>query len=282
MKNNYENKLDLRVHILRKLLSFLNKHIENFLLWIWILLLITAMVSVIGISINEKGLKLELSKEGFNTFFDIYSSSVKFLAGFIAILAAWLTVKRIKQTQEQLDIMAENIRNQTEQIFNDKFSWLVKCFDEILDYIQKSKSTHTIGSKEPTEIIGFGELFDFYKSLYDETKESRPNLDEIALIKLSYESFYKFHNTLFSHFYDTTIFFIKCIEESKIKDKEFYINIIISRFLGYETGLLFYHYLSDESNNEFKTYVNKYNFLRNLKDAKLIKDEHIKFYQPIK
>jgi hypothetical protein len=277
MKNNSEKIQNWFTKCTKVLSDFVNKHIENIFLWGWVVLLLFSIVSISFIYCTEKELDISLTTEGFSTFFTIFAGPVKFLAGFLAILAAWLTLRRIRQTQEQLDLTRENIENQTNQIYNNSFSLLIHSFETLFARFQECKTQIKSGDKI-NEIYGSGSLFYWLKNEYDKLKLSNPRIDETELIKRSYNSFYNNCHIFYSHFYETLIKYIKIIEYSKIPNMEFYITIILSRFFGYDIILLFYHYISDESSDEFKYYIEKYNFLKNLDRGKLIKPEHAGLY----
>ena len=53
-------------------------------------------------------LAFDLSDKGFKNFFDLYSSSIKIAGALIIVITLIMTLERMKQTKEQVDIISDN------------------------------------------------------------------------------------------------------------------------------------------------------------------------------
>lgn len=89
-------------------------------------------------------------------------------------------------------------------------------------------------------------------------------------IKHGYKGFYETHNTLFRHYFRSLYSVIKFIDDSNIKNKEFYSNMVCVNLSDSEVNLLFYYcyFLDIDENKELLKLVEKYYLLKYFTDPK--------------
>lgn len=94
------------------------------LMWILLALCITAFIAIF---VTEKNVKFQLDRSGFNSFFEIYGVPIKLGVATFAVLAVWLTLERMEQTERQLQIISDN------NLFNNYY----KHIEEFSKYLSE-------------------------------------------------------------------------------------------------------------------------------------------------
>lgn len=91
-----------------------------------------------------------------------------------------------------------------------------------------------------------------------------------ANIRASCKSFYESHRYFLLHYFRTLYSFIKFVDDSNIKNKEFYSNIVCVNLSDSEVNLLFYYcyFLDIDENKELLQLVEKYDLLKYFTDPK--------------
>lgn len=79
------------------------------LLIISVIMFIAFVLSSYFIFINQSSLSLQLDSVGFSNFLKIFSPSLQIGTSSIIFFTLWLTLERMRQTQNQFDITQENI-----------------------------------------------------------------------------------------------------------------------------------------------------------------------------
>jgi hypothetical protein len=89
-------------------------------------------------------------------------------------------------------------------------------------------------------------------------------------IKRSYQEFYEIYHNLLRHYFRALYSVIKFIDDSNIKNKGFYSNIVCVNLSDSEVNLLFYYcyFLDIEENKELLKLVEKYDLLKYFTDTK--------------
>ena len=111
-----------------------------------IIMFLFSCFSTFTIFINQPTIKLQFDKNGYENFYAIYSFPIKMAVATFAIMATWLTLRRMIQTERQLEIISDNNR------FNNYY----KHIEEFLKYMVKSEFIGRISSVSP---------FNFQKTL---------------------------------------------------------------------------------------------------------------------
>lgn len=95
-----------------------------------ILLFSVGVISFCFILVKEGSLSFDISSFGFVQFFRLFNGPLSFLATSLVVFAAWLTLVRTAQTEQQLELLSENnkfnnyykhIKEFTDQFQNDPF-----------------------------------------------------------------------------------------------------------------------------------------------------------------
>jgi hypothetical protein len=90
------------------------------LVFLVIILPLVSVVSTVLIFSNDK-LVFDPSSNGFNNFLDFFKFPISLMAAFLASLTIHFTIKRINQTDNQLNILSDNNRFNNYYKFNEEF-----------------------------------------------------------------------------------------------------------------------------------------------------------------
>ncbi len=90
------------------------------LLFLIFILPIAAIVSTILILVNDK-LVFDPSSNGFNNFLDCFKFPISLMAAFLASLTINFTIKRINQTDNQLNLLSDNNQFNNYYRLNEEF-----------------------------------------------------------------------------------------------------------------------------------------------------------------
>jgi len=103
---------------------------------------IISIVSLIFILCNDK-LVFEPSSNGFNNILDYFKFPISLMAAFLAALTINFTIKRINQTDNQINILADNNRFNNYYKLNEEF---IKYFDgqELLSLYKKTFPNNSV------------------------------------------------------------------------------------------------------------------------------------------
>jgi hypothetical protein len=128
-----------------------------------------SIFSFISILFTEPKLYLSLAKEGFDNIFFIFDKPIKLLTAAFALLAVWLTLRRMRQTQEQIIMMSEN----------NQFNNYYKHYEKFHEYIKNDK--FFVKMKGPDPIIE-NNIREIYNYFYYRTYENfRPRINDVAM-----------------------------------------------------------------------------------------------------
>lgn len=87
-----------------------NKFLTRLILGMAGLLFLLASGVAILISLTEKDLAFQWDRVGVTTFFEVFNAPIKLLAGSLAVFLAGLTLLRMEQTTNQIQILDDNNR----------------------------------------------------------------------------------------------------------------------------------------------------------------------------
>ncbi len=215
---------------------------------------------------------------------------------FISVAVFILLYKTYKSQKQELHdtkiLLSEQNETLTSQQFETTFFNLVTLHHQIVNNIDFDSSIdvemydrETDGEPEILKgrdcIRKFYHIFitDYRNWESDEKKTPTERITfkaelEKELISSAYSSFYDEHETDIGHYFRNLESLIKLVDQSKITNKGFYIELINAQLSTYEILLLFYYCMwTDDSN--MKKFVVKYHLLRGIDHQSLIHMEHI-------
>lgn len=215
---------------------------------------------------------------------------------FISIAVFILLYKTYKSQKQELHdtrvLLSEQNETLTNQQFETTFFNLVTLHHQIVNNIDFDSSVdvemydrETDGEPEILKgrdcIRKFYQIFvTDYRNWESEEKKTATERTtfkaelERELISSAYGSFYGEHETDIGHYFRNLESLIKLVDQSKVNNKDFYIELINAQLSTYEILLLFYYCLwTDDSN--MKKLVIKYHLLRGIDHQSLIHMEQI-------
>lgn len=199
--------------------------------------------------------------------------------------------KELKSTREEFKIQNRTLKVQRfENTFFQMLSLHHQIVDSMDDIEKKKLSRRQIGDPiEYKDIPIKGR--DVFKIRY---KDLSTNLrvDTLDLIENNYISYYEeYVNTNLGHYFRNLYRIIKIIDKNELFTKDLYENddkiflekykytsIIRAQLSDFEVLWLFYNCLSTNGNQKFKPLVEKFTIFKNLPQDKLVKKDHIQFY----
>ncbi len=131
--------------------SFILKLFSSLSTLLFFITIISSILISIYSDVNSLG--LDLSYEGFDNFLTIYSFSLKSFAGFLALFTIYVTLKRTRAAEKQIEIMSE--QNKLNNYFQFRNAFVMHF--ESSDFWKLIKKFHP-RSMTPKEV--------FYKVFY--------------------------------------------------------------------------------------------------------------------
>lgn len=106
---------------------------SNIVFIFFIVLFLSSVISFIIIML-DKPMAIDCSQEGLENLFKEFKTTVKFITATIAMFVIWLTLERMKQTQEQLDTIKNSTNLNNFFIHKAQFINHMKKTSYIQDY----------------------------------------------------------------------------------------------------------------------------------------------------
>lgn len=203
---------------------------------------------------NERG--------NFGDMFGAVNSLFAALALAFIIATLYLQIKSIQEARE----------DSAEERFQGNFFRLVEVEQNVLNGIER----HMMAAGSPIKLAGRRLFTDFYESLtkqFESLHKSNPQEDQLSLISRAYLTFYEQEQANVGHYFRTLYNIVKFIDESTVRNKQTYTNLLRAQLSSNELLLLFYNCLSEKGNRKFKPLVERYALLENMPDNKLLSDK---------
>jgi len=242
---------------------------------------IPAISIVIILSLNWHFLYSQPA-ENRGTFGDMFGLSNALFSGLAllglvyAILLQRHEVKIAKQelnyTKTILDKQGTQLTKQNElsekQAFETTFFNLLSLFSQLtermdIDIGGKLSLTGKLLSK-PVTVTGKDVFPVFSAMIWDEYGSKVIDDADIESCIAPYEVFYSGKNSELGHYFRTLYNILKFIDNSEIKDKRLYTNLVRAQLSDAEIEIIFHNGLSKHGIEKFKPLVEKYGLLKNL------------------
>jgi hypothetical protein len=242
------------------------------LIWLGIILILLGTVLFIwNDTIFVTYSTIQADKVGqFGDFVGGIIGSIWALAGVILFYVA-LTEQRkeFKLTREVFLDQSEIYKKQSEtlelQQFESTYFNMLQLHHQIVgsidydDYNDITKKTKTVTSR------------DCFKGFYDQLNKSlqskvEQTTDTVKAVNESYSKVYASYQSDLGPYFRNLYNILKFIKRKQPGDKNdrFYSNLLRAQLSNFELKLLFYHCLSELGTNEFKGYVEKYQFFKEM------------------
>ena len=229
--------------------------------------------------------------EGFAEYFLACSASLWALAGIIYIYVAFLGQKaEILQNSYQIELNREELKAQNDTLECQRFEGALFKMFNLLDS-QISDLQIIIHSAQADEVFSrkryFFYIFREFKNNPDininsgerivASEERLPDSKDVQIKSLFRDIVY--HNPELSSYLNTIDLIIRFIDNSSVKNKDFYFSYLSSRLSLYEKCIYFYYlFLKVETSGDVSKIVLKYRILSSLEkeEDELILPYHFK------
>jgi hypothetical protein len=253
----------------------MKKEIPTYVLWIIGISTVLILWLLAWYVLLFSPYKINWVKNG--TFGDMFSAVSALFSGFAfvaVVITLYLQSKSISITKKELE----------EQKFENKFFQLLNVQNQILNGIEKFQKSDgeniLLKGKHVFKLLYEG-LISIYKSGHEKTESQ----NILELIKKSYKTFFESYQSDFGHYFRHLYHIVKFIDESKINDKQSYINLLRAQLSSPELLMLFYNCLSEYGYKRFKPLIETYALLENIPDKTIDKilnldKKHKALYKP--
>lgn len=145
-----------------------------------------------------------------------------------------------------------------------------------IDLKKRDKET-----KEEFITVGRDCFKPFYERLIDALKyqeDKHPEKSKEQRFEDAYNHFWSTWHKELGHYFRSLYTIFKYINDSEIKDKKKYANIVRSQLSDYELLVLFYNCISKHGEQKFKPLATDFEIFNNLQTSKLFKPEDKNYY----
>jgi hypothetical protein len=217
-----------------------------------------------------------VSKSGaFGDSFGVITSLFSGLAFGGLILAILLQRQDLQLQKEELSLTRKEIKAQN---FESTFFQMLRLHNDIINSIDLR------GAGSGGVVITTGrDCFVTFKNrlhrLYDSEKKSAVSIDELELVRESYEKFWADNKHELGHYFRYLYRIFKFVDGNDAKNKKLYTSIVRSQLSDQELLLLFYNCLTCHGVDKFKPIAEKYALFDNLPISMLFHKSHIDLYE---
>ena len=178
--------------------------------------------------------------------------------------------KELKYTRDELEGQKIQLEAQNntlkKQTFENTFFQLLQLQNDILNSIDLVDENNKITKGRDC----FKVFYNRFKKLWGRNIVQFRSGSEIERINITYLAFYDNHQSEFGHYFRSLYNIIKFIDNSSVKDKRLYTNLVRAQLSSFELSLLFYNSLSTIGCEKFKPLIEKYSLLKTVPEKELI------------
>ena len=184
--------------------------------------------------------------------------------------------QELRDTRAELEGQKEQLRLQNEtmarQTFENTFFQLLGLHHDIVGAMHVYRPTRWIDGRE-----AFQALYMFYR----EEQQGTPGRDQDTRERLNagYLTFFHKHQSVVGHYFRHLYNIVKFVDNSQIKNKKFYTNLLRAQLSAPELLLLFYNCLSIKGRDKFKPLVERYALLKTVPQEQLIEATDVALYE---
>ncbi len=201
----------------------------------------------------------------------------------LEIMYSQLEVKYTRlELSGQKEEMKEQNRTLRQQKFENTFFQLLNLFNSIvnsLDIRQRQTLVVTTSGRDCFAVFYRRLTFKLNSLIYGEAAEMK-DLRSATVVQTveAYDQLYSQDKSDMGHYFRTIYHIIKFIDHSEIENKKQYISIARAQLSSYEQILIFYNGLHENGYEKFKPLIEKYALFKNIDNALVVNQEHLKEY----
>jgi hypothetical protein len=187
-----------------------------------------------------------------------------------------LTRQELAGQREQLQAQNETLKRQN---FESTFFQLLRLHNDIvnaMDLMEKGTSQVTARGRDCFR--------SFYRTLRGQwvntQHEYSGGVEELERINGVYLRFYGSMESELGHYFRSLYNIVKFVDNSPVKNKRLYTNLVRAQLSSYEVALLFYNSLSELGRDKFRPLIERYALLKMVPRSELFDSErHISLYK---
>lgn len=218
-------------------------------------------------------------------FGDMFGSVNALFSGLAfagVILAIYLQKNELELQRKELQLTRRELEGQKQQLEVQNITLRKQNFENTLFQLLRfhNETTNSMEFTINDRAIKGKDLFlHFYNNFREHFKQHRDlNLKAEEIINRAYHEFYKSQEHRISPYFRSLFYIIKFVDNSDVKDKQFYINMICVQLSIQELLLIFYNSSSGIGKETFKPLIEKYALLKSLPRDLLLVHEHESLY----
>jgi hypothetical protein len=210
--------------------------------------------------------------------------------GFLTVILLLRTLQQtetsLKQSEEELrlsreemkrsaDALSEQSKDIKQQTFERTFFELLRLYNEIVDgFVNKPSRimNRALGLPEDSPEIGRDALLTYclqFKRRLHFHMQSNSNEGQLESTNQVWLEFYKDRQNQLGHWFRSLYNILKFVDQSPIRDKKFYIDLLRAQLSSPELLCIFYNANSDMGREKLLPLINKYNLLKHLDKEEL-------------
>ena len=223
------------------------------------------------------------------TFGDMFGATNALFSGlaFVGVIfAILLQSKELKLQRKELSFTRYELEGQKIQLeaqnmtlrkqnFENTFFALLRIQNDITNSIDLVDENNKITKGRDCFKVFYNRL----KKLWGRNMEKFRGNSELERIDKTYLAFHNEYQSEFGHYFRNMYNIVKFVDNSTVKDKRLYTNLIRAQLSSFELALLFYNSLSTMGREKFVPLIEKYSLLKTVpKNALLNPSDHLLLY----
>lgn len=219
---------------------------------------------------------LSIGRSNFGEWGDFFGGVLNPLLTFLTFMGLLVTIviqqTELRESRVELKRSADALLEQSESLkkqnFESTFFQMLTIHNGIVNSIDLIKDGNVSRGRDC-----FNAFYTRLNKIYRENKSNASGkYDESSIIKLSYDQFWKSHQTELRHYYRYLYNIVRFVKETNFVDGP-YIRLIRAQLSDQELLLLFYNCISKNGGN-FTKLVEEFSLLDNLPKIRLLDKSH--------
>jgi uncharacterized membrane protein len=268
-------------------------------IWIIVIGCISLIIGLVAVLVYQDtfGSNLSRKHEVWAQFGDFIGGLLNPIFAFFALIALLYTIHlqstELRNSSEQLKKSAKALEYQNnvlkKQSFESTFFQLLRLYNEIVDELKVSSSSHG-----PTSIVtkinhenraALEYLGIVLKEKYIENvrRGDYHGVSEVEAIDEEYEKFYAKYGQYLGHYFRTMYNILKFIDLTDIpeSEKQVYSNFLRAQLSKHELALLLYNCISRYGRKKMLPLVRKFNVIKHIEEDSISSLNHIDVFEQI-
>lgn len=218
-----------------------------------------------------------IGKSSFGEWGDFFGGVLNPLLTFLTFMGLLITIviqqTELRESRVELKRSADALREQSESLKRQNFESTFFQMLTIHNGIVNSIDLVNEGGKVTRGRDCFSVFYTRFNKIYRENKDkANGKYANESVVKLSYQLFWKDHQTELGHYFRYLYNIVRFIKESSFVDGP-YVRLVRAQLSDQELLLLFYNCVSDNGGN-FTALVEEFALLDNLPKIRLLEKTH--------